>query len=373
MAQILRPLLSEPALRGAANRMMPPDATEAEATSHRQPVAGSAPRLAPTWLTDDELREAESVHVLARTHRVPSIGDAVRWYAAHAPAALSAPPVKTCIAEFLAVKAAERVRATTLHAYRHNLAMFAAEFGERQPVSITPKEMSAYLMRWPNPHTQKHRRQVLVTLFAWLIRLGHALENPVILAMPEPKLRAPERLILSPREAKRILRLARATDTIGYWVLSMFGGLRTQEIRALQKLPDPWSLVRFGTGVIELPATITKTEGRLVPLQPVLRDWLQWMKKRELPFLPANWAAKAKRIRDAALKDRITTGDRGDPRIFNIGRRSYISHRLALPGAGFAEVSDEVGNSEEIMRKYYYRRVSRGDALAYFALTPVKV
>lgn len=64
---------------------------------------------------------------------------------------------------------------------------------------------------------------------------------------------------------------------------------------------------------------------------------------------------------------------RRDPRFYNIARRSYLSHRLALPLASYADVAREGGHNEIVLRRYYGRRVSAREAWEYFALTPSRV
>ena len=348
-----------------------------------QPAATTMPavtlRPAQTWLTDDELREAESARWLASTHGVRSIVDALDWYARYRPVVATAPPIKACIEEFQIVKRCEGHRPLSLYVYHYHLVKFAAEFGDCPPVSITPKEIATYLRQWTVPATLAARWQTLATFFAWTLRMGYTLENPVFAAMRKPKTRPPERLVATPAETRFILRKTKFTDAIGYWALSFFGGLRTKEIKSIEKLPNRWTVVRFGPGIIDLPATVTKTAARVVPISPVLREWLHWIQQRNAPFMPKNYWFKTTFVRRAALARRCGNRPQADGtvapdrRIFNIGRRSYISYRLALRDASYAEVADAVGNYEEIIRKHYHRKVSREDALKYFALTPSRV
>lgn len=335
-------------------------------------------RPAQTWMTDGELREAESGCWFARTHRIPSIVDALDWFVRHRPAA-TAPAIKACVAEFQVVKRCEGHESTSLSPYRVHLTKFAGAFGERLPVSITPQEIGTYLMQWKAAPTRAHRWQTLATFFAWCVRMGYATENPVFLAMRKPKIRRPERLVATPAEVRFILKKAKNTDTIGFWVLSFFAGMRTSEIQAVEQLPERWSVVRLGPGIIDLPETVTKTGARTIPITPVLRQWLGWIRRRNVPFMPPNFWAKTHALRRTALGARCGDAGKGggkpprDPRVHNIGRRSYISYRLALPRASYAEVSNAAGNYEEVIRKHYRRKVSQSNALRYFALTPDRV
>ena len=58
----------------------------------------------------------------------------------------------------------------------------------------------------------------------------------------------------------------------------------------------------------------------------------------------------------------------------NSGREGqYLSHRLALPLASYADVAREGGHNEIVLRRYYERRVTAREARAYLALTPSRV
>jgi hypothetical protein len=54
-------------------------------------------------------------------------------------------------------------------------------------------------------------------------------------------------------------------------------------------------------------------------------------------------------------------------------RFSYLSHRLALPLASYADVAREGGHNEIVLRRYDERRVTAREAREYFALTPSRV
>ena len=110
---------------------------------------------------------------------------------------------------------------------------------------------------------------------------------------------------------------------------------------------------------------------------------LELVKEGDLPFFPPSHYMKCRRLRNAVLEDRcgpLTARHRAtNPQVrppiwaFNIARRSYISYRLACAGANYAELSNEVGNSEAMIRQHYFRHVSRQAARAYFSLTPDRV
>ena len=195
--------------------------------------------------------------------------------------------------------------------------------------------------------------------------------NPVA-AVHKPRDTGGNGLIYAPGEVQELLRRARYTDQLGFWVLSLFAGMRTSEIKRMQAMALPWSLVRLGDAVIEVPASHTKSRRRAIKMTPVLREWLRVLRHEGRPFYPVkNSAKKLRRLRCAVLRK-----FRGSPRLtgtFNMGRRSFISYRLALTRASYAEVAMAAGNSERVIRKYYRRPVARESARAYFRLNPASV
>ena len=148
--------------------------------------------------------------------------------------------------------------------------------------------------------------------------------------------------------------------------------MRTSEICRLQGMAMPWSLVRIGDRVIEVPAGNSKTRRRTIRINPVLRAWLRILKIEGVPFFPsANPGQKIRQLRLRVLNQSREPGPLVG--IFNMGRRSWIFYRLALPGASYAGVAASAGNSERMIRKYYRRRVTRRTARAYFHLTPDRI
>jgi hypothetical protein len=58
---------------------------------------------------------------------------------------------------------------------------------------------------------------------------------------------------------------------------------------------------------------------------------------------------------------------------FNVGRRSFITYKLALAASSYAEIAREAGNSETIIRTHYERGASRDDAVEFFSLSVRRV
>jgi integrase len=318
-----------------------------------------------------EQQDVTDALAYAKAHSVASLTEAVRWFVEHRPNPIS---LSAAVAEFHLAKRCQGIREPTLRGYRDHVGAFAETFGSAPIASITPKNVADYLLRWSNSTTRANRWQYLATFFTWAIRRGYCGSHPVFLAMRKPLRPKSERCIFTPKETREILRQSKDTPDIGYWALALFAGLRTQEIRWLHDHRDPWSVIRKGTGVIDLRDQPPKSSPRIVPILPVLRPWLAWMRKRDVPFLPLDHWKVRRGLKLAVLTARFgsVAGSRSGEqvRFYNMARRTYISYRLALPGASYAEVSNDVGNSELILRKFYAQRASRAEAQRYFSLTP---
>lgn len=334
----------------------------------------SAAPQPPQNLTAAERQDVEQALQQARVHGIGSLTDAVAWFVQHSKVAIALP---AAVAEFNLAKRCEGIRELTLRGYRYHLEAFAAARAEMPVAAVTPEEVTDELLRWKNVTTRSNRWQDLATFFTWAVRQGYTDRNPVFQAMRKPLCPKAARCIFTPREAIEILHRTKDTQAIGYWALALFAGLRTQEIRWLHDHRDPWSLIREGIGVIDLRDQPPKTGPRVVPILPVLRPWLKWMRRHDVPFLPLDHWSVRHQLKCEVLTKRFGPISRmqegGQLRFYNMARRSHISYRLALPNASYMEIARDVGNSELIIRKFYAQRASRADAQRYFSLTPSRV
>jgi integrase len=348
------------------------------------PPAEPAVELDPTsldlgWMTPVEIADAAGATRLAREKGIGSLRSALAWYVLHRPVATES-DLPSAIYDFILGKLCERVREQTLRYHYQILRRFAFDFEGRLLTTIRSEEMARYLMRWPNLTTRRSLWQVLASFFSWAQRMNLVSENPVMLAMRKPRPTLPERHVLTVDETRHLLRQAIKNKTIVYWALSLFAGLRTDEVRLLQGLEHPWQNLNLEAGTIDLRDQPSKVWPRIVPILPVLDAWLRWAKARNYRVMAGDFSRRFREDRFTVLRQHYP------PEFFlkrphwvpagavaNIGRRTYISCRLALPHASFAEVSSDVGNSEYNIRVYYYQKVSREHALEHFTLTPDKL
>lgn len=316
----------------------------------------------------------------AQAHGVSSILEAVRTYVTDHGVACRAPRLPDCVEEFLVLKRAEGRAPSTLCGYTSKLRRFATEFSTRRPAELPPAELGQFLRRAEHPKTRLDWWNTLQTFYKWCVGVKYIAENPVPRVMMRPRSTAGAGLVLTPPEARTILTAVRDTDQLAFWCLGLFAGLRSTELRRLSREPDPWSIVRLESRVIDLPDHITKSGPRLVPISATLDAWLKLCRERECPFFPPNHFLKLRTLRELVLSPRTRVLEaahrargatyRGPIWGYNIARRSHISYRLAA-GAIYSAVAREVGNTEAIIRSNYEHRVPGADAHAFLALTPL--
>ena len=348
------------------------------------PVPSSAFSQAErTRLDSNELKDAEAALTYAKTHRVASLLDAVRWYHLNCGSMEHAPLLPQCVDEFLSQKRAEGRANLTIFGYKSKLDRFAAAFAGKRPTDVSPSEIGRFIALAPHQTTRRDWWQTLSLFYRWCVGQHYALADPLPQAMLRPRRIGGAGLVLTPGEARQLLHWAKRTDEIGFWALSLFAGLRTEEIRRLQAEPERWSLIRIKQGVIELPERLAKTGARKIQIMPVLNSWLEWIRDRDVPIFPPNHYYKCRRLRQEAMAarcDPLTDRHRkAHPDVpspiwgFNVGRRSFITYKLALAASSYAEIARESGNSETIIRTNYDRGASREDAVEFFSLSVRRV
>lgn len=163
--------------------------------------------------------------------------------------------------------------------------------------------------------------------------------------------------IYSPDELKALLGKADA-GILPFIVVQAFAGLRHAEVARLD-----WQEVDLADGFIEVRAAKSKTgERRLVPIQPNLKAWLEPHRKEKGAV--CEYANTTKQILKVAAEAGVEWKHNGL-------RHSFISYRVAAC-ADVPRVADEAGNSPQIIRHHYLRRVKPAEAEKWFGIAPEK-
>ena len=177
------------------------------------------------------------------------------------------------------------------------------------------------------------------------------------------KVPPPAPIILTIREAKAILSTIEDPWCLLYLALSMFTGIRHDELQRLT-----FDLIKPVDAIVEITAEISKTsERRLIPIQPVLDAWPSPFYGRSGLVLPIAYVQA--KVLKFILRMKPTVPDLPGEWGRNWFRHSYASYRLAQTGK-VLQTAKENGHYAYILESVYLALSTEADALAYFALTP---
>lgn len=206
-------------------------------------------------------------------------------------------------------------------------------------------------------------RDSFVTIFRYWRDHGH---------LPDGETTAPERLkrlkvarkveitSWSPEEAEFILSTA-PLETLAYHAVGLFAGIREYERMAkpcLRADTLDWSDFNWRDKIIHIRPEVSKTGfARNVPILPALRSWLAPVIQKSGPI------GKFDRTRE---RDRIesTIGLRHRS---NAHRHTFGIYRTTIT-RNVHQVSQEMGNTPQIVQARYYRPRPMREATAFFGL-----
>jgi integrase len=347
--------VTTPKLGGGRNRRFFKDKAEAETfvqfAKVQQENYGTAALSIPDSLRVEAIECAELLQPFGVTLR-----DAAKFYAAHLKAVTGSRKVKEVVADLLAARAADGMSPRYLGDLRVRLGRFVLSFGEEMIAGISASRIDEWLRGLGvGAVTRNTFRRRLAVLFSFAKRRGYATENPIT-DVERAKERETEVQILSVSQVARLLESA-SSDTLPFWAIGAFAGLRRAEIERLT-----WSEVDFDADVIEVKASKSKTASRrLVTIQPNLRKWLAPYHAHIGRVCPVNLQRK---IND----DRERAGLRtGWPQ--NALRHSFGSYHLAQFNDA-AKLALEMGNSPATIFRHYRQLVKPNQAERYWKIAP---
>lgn len=329
-----------------------------------------------TTLSRQELDDAQGAFLTLRDNKVEkTLGEIVSWYVAKGPR-VQPITVGKAVEKFMGTLNTVDTRPGTIRFYKHHFAEILETFRDRQLAEVTTADYRTFLERrtW-GKISRWHYRQVANRLYRWAMKEKPALaaENPVepLPAMTKKGLRmalnAPA--VISPEGAEAWLKAALGTPHLPFVVMSLFAGIRRTELQEFSKLPEGgWSRISFDAGNIDIPPTVGKKGKRVVNMHPTLVAWLQWLQKKgKIGFAARNLNKGLRAIKLTAKED----FNEVIPTAANLARHSYISYSLRLPGASFAAVAMNSGNTEQVIRDHYMDlQVTTKQAQEFWALTP---
>jgi integrase len=240
-----------------------------------------------------------------------------------------------------------------------SMAHLEKAFGSNNVDFITPDLISRHLSGLDLAERSKKNHRDSIGFFnRWLILRGYLAKGTDWLENVQDysKAKTGEIEIYTPEEIKKIL--LGAGDMTPFVAIGAFAGLRHAETARLD-----WREIDLEDGFIEVHAAKSKTgERRLVPIHDNLKQWLLQHRPAsgDGPVTPyANTTKQLSKVARAA----------GMEWKHNALRHSFISYRVA-ESADVPRVSDEAGNSPQMIRQHYLRRVKPLQATEWFSIMP---
>jgi integrase len=227
------------------------------------------------------------------------------------------------------------------------------------------------IMRWLESKGQVSKRtwngyrNDAQTFFEWFCARPRQwiAENPVK-PVPQHKLARslPERLeVDTARELMATLEREYPQWCL-YFTLALFLGVRPDmangETMKLAKVIERDGVKKyFCNGVLHISAEVAKDKrSRQTQIPPNVAQWLERYPPTPDAICPGDWLAYAE------IRKRFKIPHDGL-------RHTAISAHVSLHGS-FADAASQFGNSETMIRTHYFNRMSRDEALEFYATTP---
>jgi len=332
--------------------------------------------------------------------------EAAKFYADHLSRVNKSEAVAKVIKEILASKEHDNLRPRYLSDLRARLNRFAESFGERKIAELTAGDIDAWLRGLHrSPLTRNTFRLRLSTLFGYAISRGWCQTNPISDVKKVKPSSSPIE-ILTPEEFNRVLEVA-SDETLPYWLLGGFAGLRRAEIERLEWKDIHFDLAKYRafiqvaasgdkekiakaekewrkSALVEVPALKAKTASRrFVQIRDNLAAWLERYIGRTGKVCPPN-------LRKLLESDRTNTGiwigpesdEQEEDKIerptgklkpwpSNGLRHSFASYHLAQ-FENAALLALELGHTSQDLIFRHYRELVKPDVAAkYWGIRPV--
>jgi integrase len=327
--------------------------------------AAAGLHVATTFLTEEQIREAESVF-----RRLADRPRSLTCYLDYAFANYREPERNVSLAaavdEYLATKRKEHERTLLSERQLRSIKYELETFKRRFPAPTLPESSAASLIAYlergaPSLKTYNNRRAVLSTFFKFAYWKDWITTNPIE-KTPHHRIshrRGSATTITAEHATKLMAHLETFQDgvLVPYFALCLFAGIRPSlycgEITRLR--PEH---VRLDTGVIHIEPEVAKVRmKRLVTIQPNLAAWLRAYPLDRFPIIPTN----VPRIRRKVFAAFGLTHD--------VLRHTFISMFVAK-FRSMGEAALQAGNSESIIRKHYLDLKSTAEAEHFFAILP---
>ena len=327
--------------------------------------ATSGLRATTTFLSNDQLREAEAVFQRIASRR-PSLTAYLDYALAHYREPETDILLSKAVFEYLATKQKEVGRTLISKRQYQSINIELTTLQEHFPAALisqcTPALLIPYWERGDaSLKTYNNRRGVLSTFFKFAFQKDWVSANPVE-KTPYHRIqhRRGSATTITAEQAEKLMahvETYRGGVLVPYFALCLFAGIRPAtsagEISKLR--PEQ---VRLDTGVIHIEPEVSKVGmKRLVTIQPNLAAWLQAYPLDRFPIIPSNVIRLRRKVFD-------TFGLTHD-----VLRHTFISMHVAK-FRSMGEAALQAGNSESIIKKHYLDLKSPNEAAQFFGILP---
>lgn len=233
--------------------------------------------------------------------------------------------------------------------------------------TITPGMIAGFLLSLDlSERSKRNYQDAIKYLNRWLILHGYLAKgtdwNEGVRKYSARK--RGEITIYTPQEMRAILKEAKSWQ-LPVIAIGAFSALRASEIYRLN-----WSQIELndqaGESFIEVSSvqnTKSDQRRRLVPVSPNLQAWLKTCHKKSGKVCPIEIKERPEKHLVKTIKRAGVTFKK------NALRHSGISYRIAHTG-DIARVADDSGNSANIIRSNYLKRVKPSEAAEWFSIMP---
>lgn len=263
---------------------------------------------------------------------------------------------------------------------KNRLTKICAVMGEERICNVTELQITDFVDGLVNPqtgakaapNTRKQYILLLKSVFKYAVQRGMLDESRNAARNVEaPKVKRTEPATLAVEDVRKVLRYVAETPALHPFIpalaVGLFAGARLAE-RCRMRYAD--TNVK---GQIFLSCEITKTSlDRYVKPLPVFRAWMDFAKAHKVGMdkqafiIKGETETQRKDAHNRAL-ERISAATGVDfPK--NCIRHSAATYMAALQG--MAATADQLGHDESMLASHYRHAVTKGEATAYFNLTP---
>ncbi len=266
--------------------------------------------------------------------------------------------VEHALAEMLAAKRGENLRANYLTDLKRAVKQFAAGRMEARVATFTRSDVEAYVAQPTSPSTRATRRGRMLAFFSFCHAREWTAAN-VCGQIKKPKVdRQPPR-ILSIAECRTLLEYVEAEQphALAWFVLALFAGIRPEEAEQVA-----WRDVDFEHGQVNLAAATHKTrKEHQVELPANAFAWLIHARERGA-HQPIAHSTRRRVLRKAREKLGLAAWPQ------DVLRHTFCSY--GTQALGQERTADLADHSEAVLRRHYKKKVSLSAAKEFFSIEP---